>query len=423
MNRQFRVSGFKFQVGKRLRLLLAVLASGALAGVTPLAPAPAALAQAPDPSSITRTYTAAINTRDVDGALALFADDAVLIAPGGERSAGKELIRTRLVAAVAGNPHETIVEPPRTTGDRVTWVRDRADDSSRNLGVSPLRSTLEAILQGGRIRSLRATLTPDSEARLQAAEAVLGVVLAFENAQNTGDVEAAVALFAEDAVGVTADGERFVGRDRIRAAVLGSVAGRARIERIRYQVSGDRVTSLVTLTSQGLRAQGVGGLQVQAEALVRDGKIVFTSSSFTPESAGRLQAAQNRGVADRVLEAFNAHDVDGIVALLAPTYVDRDARPDQDPGPEGARAALADLFRGAPNATATVDATLTERDLLSVRFTVTATHTGELHGIPPTGREFTVTVAHIWRIQNGKIVEGWGNMDQLGLLRQLGAMP
>jgi predicted ester cyclase len=46
-----------------------------------------------------------------------------------------------------------------------------------------------------------------------------------------------------------------------------------------------------------------------------------------------------------------------------------------------------------------------------------------LMGVPPTGKQVTVTAIDIARLADDKIVEHWGQMDTLGLLQQLGAIP
>jgi predicted ester cyclase len=49
-----------------------------------------------------------------------------------------------------------------------------------------------------------------------------------------------------------------------------------------------------------------------------------------------------------------------------------------------------------------------------------ATHLGEFQGLPPTGKRIELAVMHIDRVENGKIVEHWGQGDALGLMKQLG---
>lgn len=57
------------------------------------------------------------------------------------------------------------------------------------------------------------------------------------------------------------------------------------------------------------------------------------------------------------------------------------------------------------------------------RITGTGVHTGEFLGIPPTGRRVSMSGIAIHRVQDGRIVEHWAQIDALGLLQQLGAVP
>ena len=50
-------------------------------------------------------------------------------------------------------------------------------------------------------------------------------------------------------------------------------------------------------------------------------------------------------------------------------------------------------------------------------------HTGELAGLPPSGKQLDFTASDIFQMVNGKIVESWHNVDDLGLLQQIGVIP
>ena len=52
-----------------------------------------------------------------------------------------------------------------------------------------------------------------------------------------------------------------------------------------------------------------------------------------------------------------------------------------------------------------------------------ATNTGDFNGIPATGNNVVWTEIHIYRLEDGKIAEMWSEIDLLGLLTQLGALP
>ncbi len=68
-----------------------------------------------------------------------------------------------------------------------------------------------------------------------------------------------------------------------------------------------------------------------------------------------------------------------------------------------------------------IEHVVAEGDTVGLLFRLTATHTGNLFGIPPTGRKVDVYEIALLRIVNGQMVEGWFMMDEAELLRQLGA--
>jgi predicted ester cyclase len=57
------------------------------------------------------------------------------------------------------------------------------------------------------------------------------------------------------------------------------------------------------------------------------------------------------------------------------------------------------------------------------RPTPVAPDTGELMGIPPTGKRLEMTGIVIYRIEGGKIIERWAQHDVVGLMRQMGVLP
>ena len=62
-----------------------------------------------------------------------------------------------------------------------------------------------------------------------------------------------------------------------------------------------------------------------------------------------------------------------------------------------------------------------EGDKVSARFTMRGTHKGEFRGIAPSGTELTMTGIDMTRISEGKLVEDRVEVEQLGMMQQLGA--
>ena len=82
------------------------------------------------------------------------------------------------------------------------------------------------------------------------------------------------------------------------------------------------------------------------------------------------------------------------------------------------------MYRSAfPDLHYTIEDQIAEGDKVVTRWTARGTHKGELMGIPPTGKQGTVTGISVSRWANGKVVEIWINADDLGMLQQLGVVP
>lgn len=121
----------------------------------------------------------------------------------------------------------------------------------------------------------------------------------------------------------------------------------------------------------------------------------------------------NRGSEDVIDELFSS---DGVAHGIGETDPDIHGPNDFKPFVRNLRSALPDIRID-------VEEAMAENDLVCVRLLLQGTHTGEGLGIPPTGRRVRVTGLVMARMANGQMIEAWNNWDQLGLLRQIGAMP
>ncbi|MFC9331683.1 ester cyclase [Kitasatospora sp. NPDC057015] len=133
---------------------------------------------------------------------------------------------------------------------------------------------------------------------------------------------------------------------------------------------------------------------------------------------------ENREIVRAFIDAlFTQGDLAAVDEYLAEDFLNHDPPFDVDTGREGMRRAAA-VFRDAfPDWQATPDLLIAENDLVAEHFSATGTQRGELLGAPPTGRTVTLRGINIFRIRDGRIVERWGRLDELGFLRQLGLAP
>jgi predicted ester cyclase len=85
-------------------------------------------------------------------------------------------------------------------------------------------------------------------------------------------------------------------------------------------------------------------------------------------------------------------------------------------------AGIQQSLAGFPDTRFTVHDLLADGDKVIIRRSWTGTHTGVYRGIPPTGRQVTVTGTTIYRLEDGKIAEQWVESDELGLMLAIGGV-
>jgi predicted ester cyclase len=120
---------------------------------------------------------------------------------------------------------------------------------------------------------------------------------------------------------------------------------------------------------------------------------------------------------------LNQGDLSFIDEVIAPDFVNHEAPPGMDLGPESMRGLVAMLRTAFPDLHFTIEELVAEGDIVAGRPTMRGTQQGLLQGMPPTGRSVEQAHMHFVRFRDGKAIEHWGLRDDLGMLRQLGVMP
>ena len=139
-----------------------------------------------------------------------------------------------------------------------------------------------------------------------------------------------------------------------------------------------------------------------------------------------MSTEQNKTIVRRYWEeVWNQGNLAVVDELIAADFDGHPAPSDADfgRGPAGQKQ-LVGLYRGAfPDLRMTIDDMVGDGERVVLRWTARGTNTGEMMGMPATGKPSTVTGIVINRLAAGKIVEGWTNFDALGMLQQLGVVP
>ncbi len=136
-----------------------------------------------------------------------------------------------------------------------------------------------------------------------------------------------------------------------------------------------------------------------------------------------MPVEENKALVRRFVEEFwnegNTATADELMAVDAAIYMPTGEMVDLD-GLKGFAAKFRESF---PDWHSTFEELIAEGDMVAERWTGRGTHRGELQGIPPTGKRVEVPGSVFYRIVGGRIVEFRGQLDMLGMMRQLGAIP
>jgi len=126
-----------------------------------------------------------------------------------------------------------------------------------------------------------------------------------------------------------------------------------------------------------------------------------------------MSVEENKALVRREQEELWSHigNLDAAEELFVPDHA------------EAAKQEAADFRQGFPDVVSTIEDLIAEGDKVVARWRARATHQGEYMGIPPTGNRVEFTGISVYRIEAGKIAESWNVEDELGLMRQIGAIP
>jgi predicted ester cyclase len=121
---------------------------------------------------------------------------------------------------------------------------------------------------------------------------------------------------------------------------------------------------------------------------------------------------------------WNRRDLGVIPSWIAPGYVGHfTRRPEPVLGTEGFRRLVEDLFTAFPDLHMVIEDLVADEDRVASRVSVTGTHRGPLEGYAPTGVAVETSFLAIERYADGLCVEEWVYSDDLGIARQLRALP
>lgn len=129
----------------------------------------------------------------------------------------------------------------------------------------------------------------------------------------------------------------------------------------------------------------------------------------------------HKEVVRRYFDALGAGDPDALDEIMHDDFVDHTGQS----GPGGLdelKEFFVALRAAFPDFTVSVEELIAEGDLVAGRFAFQGSQTGELMGMPPSGRRAAIGGIDLFRVRDGRIAELWGYEDMLGLMQQIGAI-
>lgn len=116
-------------------------------------------------------------------------------------------------------------------------------------------------------------------------------------------------------------------------------------------------------------------------------------------------------------------DITAADALLTPGFSLHVPLPVAGPGIDAINNVITSCRAAFHGLNVTIEDMTADGDKVTCRFTARGEHKGEFMGLPPTGKPIAMTGIEIFRLENGKIGELWGEANLMGLMQQLGILP
>lgn len=118
-------------------------------------------------------------------------------------------------------------------------------------------------------------------------------------------------------------------------------------------------------------------------------------------------------------DCINTRNLDQLETLIAPDFTG--ARGER--GPLEFRATIEAVLTGFPGVRFEIHDLFGEGDKIAVRWIFRAIHGGRFVGLPPSHVDVTQEGNAIYQVRDGRIVQAWLQVDRLGVLQQIGAVP
>ena len=133
-----------------------------------------------------------------------------------------------------------------------------------------------------------------------------------------------------------------------------------------------------------------------------------------------MSTESNKEIVLQFYQAFDERDIDRVLGLIADDFIAHIAGISEPLNKESFKQFGMEFYFAFLNGKHTFNEIIVSGDRVVTCGKFTATHLGNFQGLPPTKKQIEISIMHIDKVENGKIIEHWGQGDAQGLMQQLG---
>ncbi len=135
-----------------------------------------------------------------------------------------------------------------------------------------------------------------------------------------------------------------------------------------------------------------------------------------------MSIEESKAIVLEFYQAFDNRNIEQAFSFLAPNFVAHMAGIPKPLDSDGFKQFGMEFYSAFTDGQHQFEEIIVESNKVVTYGIFTARHLGEFKGLPPTGKQIEISLMHIDQVENGLIVEHWGQGDVQGLMQQLGIM-
>lgn len=133
-----------------------------------------------------------------------------------------------------------------------------------------------------------------------------------------------------------------------------------------------------------------------------------------------MKTSENKEVVIRFNKEFlEQGNIEVLKEIVADDFINHTAASTVPNNVEGLKQFIVMLHTGFSDFHVDIYEQIEENDLVATRKTIRATHTGEIMGHTPTGKQVVFNIMDFVRLLDGKYVEHWGQNNIMQVIQQL----